>query len=562
MLASGSGNIAITLTPESASRAGIETARPTAGQLDAAIKVPGIVEPNAYNQVVVRSVAAGQVRSVAVDLGTDVRRGDLLATIDTPDLAETLRVYLSMQSEYQAAHHGRLTRLEGLVKIGAASQQELETARAEHTRHETDVESARARLTLLGVTPDQLASVTEGSPVDSTVRITAPRDGVIMSARSMPEPTSTPPPVCSPSLIFFRLGDRERHECDLAPVRVGTAAAVTSASAGARRWSGRVSYVDPQLALDTRTARVRIDVANPGRALRLGMYVDVSLSVATGTTALRVPVTAVQTIGSQQVVYVADVRQAGRYFERPVVLGTSSGQQVEILSGISDLDEVVVQGSFTLRAERIGSACRPRPRLCQVAEKGNMNRLPPGCSCCDFENAADHQFNAKKVAKELAQYRRKGPGPTTHRLREAFWHPESGRALCSTSVAASASSVSSCWTRVFSSAVVVEASSRPRRSVGEGIRRGRSTSIEFIRGDFVDVAGRLAPSTAVTLDRVVCCYPLYERLLEHAIRLQNRRSRFRTRETGGWYGSGCGSTTPCADGAAIRFERMSIRQLK
>ena len=113
-----------------------------------------------------------------------------------------------------------------------------------------------------------------------------------------------------------------------------------------------MSYVDPQLALDTRTARVRIDVANPGRALRLGMYVDVSLSVATGTTALRVPVTAVQTIGSQQVVYVADVRQAGRYFERPVVLGTSSGQQVEILSGISGLDDVVVQGSFTLRAER------------------------------------------------------------------------------------------------------------------------------------------------------------------------------------------------------------------
>jgi len=352
VLASGSGNIAITLTPESASRAGIETARPTAGQLDAAIKVPGIVEPNAYSQVVVRSVAAGQVRSVAVDLGTDVRRGDLLATIHTPDLAETLRVYLSMQSEYEAAHQ-RLTRLEGLVKIGAASQQELETARAEHTRHETDVESARARLTLLGVTPDQLASVTEGSPVDSTVRITAPRDGVITSR------TVNAGANIDASTNLFTVVDLSSvwvianvYERDLAPVRVGTAAAVSSASAGARRWNGRVSYVDPQLALDTRTARVRIDVANPGRALRLGMYVDVSLSVATGTTALRVPATAVQTIGSQQVVYVADGRQAGRYFERPVVLGTSSGQQVEILSGISDLDEVVVQGSFTLRAER------------------------------------------------------------------------------------------------------------------------------------------------------------------------------------------------------------------
>jgi hypothetical protein len=113
-----------------------------------------------------------------------------------------------------------------------------------------------------------------------------------------------------------------------------------------------VSYIDPQLTSDTRTAKVRIEVNNPGRVLRLGMYTDVMLTASAPASAVLIPRTAIQTIGSQTVVYVSDPQQAGRYLERSVSLGSAAGESVEVLSGLTEGELVVIAGSFTLRAER------------------------------------------------------------------------------------------------------------------------------------------------------------------------------------------------------------------
>jgi len=364
-----SGDIVITLTPEAVTRAGIRTARPTVGQLAGTVIVPGIVEPNPYNQVVVRSVAAGQVRSVSVEVGAQVKRGDLLATIHSPELADTAREYLSMRSEFDAAHQ-RLTRLEGLVKIGAASQQELEAAEAEHTRHSTDVESARSKLTLLGLTANQIASLNETTSMDSTVRITSPRDGVI-TTRSINTGANI-----DASMELLTVADLSTvwvvanvYERDLGRVKVGAAATIAAPVVSGRRWSGRITYVDPQLATDTRTARVRIGLSNADRMLKFGMYADVAIAASETARALFVPRSAIQTIGPQSVAYVTDAQRPGRYLERPVVVGASSGQTVEIVTGIVETDEVVVDGSFALRAER--DRLGLPPPVAVVIPKGN-----------------------------------------------------------------------------------------------------------------------------------------------------------------------------------------------
>ena len=346
------GDTVITLTPEAVTRAGIRTARPTVGMVGGTVIVPGVVEPNPYNQVVVTSVAPGQVRSVTVEVGTQVKRGDLLATIHSPELAETVREYLSMRSEFDAAHN-RLTRLEGLVKIGAASQQELETAKAEHTRHSTDVESARSKLTLLGLTSDQIASLSETTSMDSTVRVMSPRHGVI-TTRSVNTGANI-----DGSTDLFTVADLSTvwvvanvYERDLGRVKVGATATISTPVLNGRRWTGRVSYVDPQLATDTRTAKLRIELSNADRVLKFGMYADVAIAASEMAKALLVPRTAIQTIGPQSVMYVTDPQRPGRYIERSVVLGPLSGQRAEVLSGIVETDEVVVDGSFALRAER------------------------------------------------------------------------------------------------------------------------------------------------------------------------------------------------------------------
>jgi magnesium-protoporphyrin O-methyltransferase len=142
------------------------------------------------------------------------------------------------------------------------------------------------------------------------------------------------------------------------------------------------------------------------------------------------------------------------------------------------------------------------------------------CSCCAFGNTADEHFNPDKVAKELAQYRRKGPGPTTRLLRDGIVSAGlregtlldvgGGLGILSLELLGAG----------FSRAVVVDASSAYLAAASEeASRRGRLASTEFVHGDFLLVANESMASTVVTLDRVVCCYSAYKPLLEQALQL-------------------------------------------
>jgi hypothetical protein len=150
------------------------------------------------------------------------------------------------------------------------------------------------------------------------------------------------------------------YEKDFAHVRVGSAATVTTSAYPGLKVAGRVSYIDPQVSQDTRTARVRVEVPNPRQELRLGMYADVEIETPAARQAVMIPRSAVQTVGDRQVVYVASPNEPGSFAEREVRLAESSGDQVEVVSGVKPGDEIVSKGSFFVRAERerlgLGSA--------------------------------------------------------------------------------------------------------------------------------------------------------------------------------------------------------------
>jgi plastocyanin len=97
---------------------------------------------------------------------------------------------------------------------------------------------------------------------------------------------------------------------------------------------------------------VRVEVGNPRREFRLGMYADLQVDDVQGARSLTIPKAAVQRLGDRQVVYVAVPNQAGRFVEREVRLGPSATDPMEVVSGLSAGDSVVVEGSFYLRAER------------------------------------------------------------------------------------------------------------------------------------------------------------------------------------------------------------------
>ena len=140
--------------------------------------MPGTIQSNAYRSVVVKPIVAGRVTDVRAELGQLVRRGQTLAQIYSPELADAQTRYLSSRAELEA-HEQALRRTERLVEIGAASRQDLEKVHAEHTAATTMVESNRARLTLLGMTDAQLTREAPFTDVNATATIAAPIDGVI-----------------------------------------------------------------------------------------------------------------------------------------------------------------------------------------------------------------------------------------------------------------------------------------------------------------------------------------------------------------------------------------------
>jgi len=352
-------DVAVPLSQDAVERAGIVVAPIASGTSGTELRLPGVVEPNAYRQVVVTPLVAGRVTKVGPALGDQVRRGETLAQIYSPALAEAQTRYVSAQAMLDA-HDRELQRTQKLVEIGAASRQELEKIHAEHAAQTAAVQSARSQLELLGVSASALEKMAPDHNVSATISVPAPIDGVVTERGANVGLNA------DQATKLFTVLDLSTvwvvanlYEKDFPRVRVGNEAAITTSARPDLTLRGRVSYIDPQVSADTRTAKVRIEVPNTGGEHRLGMYADVVVAGASGTSAPRIPRNAVQNVGDRTVVYLANRKEPGKFVEREVRLGQTSGEQVEVLSGVQPGDVVVTEGSFFVRAERERLGLRP-----------------------------------------------------------------------------------------------------------------------------------------------------------------------------------------------------------
>jgi RND family efflux transporter MFP subunit len=346
-------DVVVAVSVEAVKRAGIETVPVTSGAGGAfTVRIPGTVEANAYKQVVVTPLVSGRVTRVLAELGDQVKRGQTLLQVFSPELADAQTKYLSAKAELEA-HEQELARTSKLLVLGAASQQEAERLHAEHATKLAGVQSLRSRLVLLGMPIASIDALSPGGNVESTTDVPAPIDGVVTERAANPGlnvDTATKAFTIVDLSSVWVVG--ALYERDWSRVRVGSAASVTtSASPGLAR-QGRVSYIDPQVSAETRTARVRVEVPNPRQELRLGMYADIEVAAISNRQALMIPRAAVQNVGDRQVVYIANSAEPGQFIEREVHVGGVSGEQVEVVSGLQPGDRVVSKGSFFVRAER------------------------------------------------------------------------------------------------------------------------------------------------------------------------------------------------------------------
>jgi RND family efflux transporter MFP subunit len=342
--------VEVSLTPEAIARAGIKIAIVGGQAVAASITVPGTVTSNGYRDTRATALVGGIVRNVNVELGSMVSRGQALAVLISTELADAQMKYLSGQAML-AADHQKLTRTEKLVALGAASRQELEEVTAVHAAHETEVAAARQRLLLLGLSPQRVTALRDADEIVSEVVVPAPGSGTVVAR------AANPGQVIGAGQELFVVADLstvwvigDLYEKDFASVRAGAEAIV--AVPGTPPIPGRVAYIDPRVDPAARTAKVRVEMANPAGALRLGMFVSVTLTVPSTAGAVAVvPRAAIQAIGNRSVVYVAAPGEEGKFIERGVKIGAPLGEFVEVIEGVKLGERVVSEGSFFMRAE-------------------------------------------------------------------------------------------------------------------------------------------------------------------------------------------------------------------
>lgn len=139
-------------------------------------------------------------------------------------------------------------------------------------------------------------------------------------------------------------------ESDIGAVAVGQAVSFALRAFPNETFQGRVSLIYPQLDMQTRTVKVRIEAPNPDRRIRLGLYADVSIeAVVSPVPVIAVPETSVIDSGARQIVFVA--HGDGRFAPHEVKLGARGAGYVEVVSGIGEHDEVVVSGTFLIDAQ-------------------------------------------------------------------------------------------------------------------------------------------------------------------------------------------------------------------
>jgi Cu(I)/Ag(I) efflux system membrane fusion protein len=217
------------------------------------------------------------------------------------------------------------------------------------------LESARTRLLYWEVPPEVVAEVLRTGTVQRTITLRSPVSGVVVEKSVLAGQRLMAGEVAYKIVDLSRVWiEGEVFEPDLPLVRLGQLVSAEFPALPGEERSGRITYVYPTLNPETRTARVRVEMANPGRQLKPGMYATIHFSAATAEV-LNVPRSAILITGRRALVFVRD--SGGMLIPREVVPGRATDDRIEIVSGLREGETVIASATFLVDAEsNLGSA--------------------------------------------------------------------------------------------------------------------------------------------------------------------------------------------------------------
>jgi Cu(I)/Ag(I) efflux system membrane fusion protein len=325
------GGSGIKISTERVQKLGVRVAKVERRALDAVVRASGRIEVDERRLATVTAKFEGYIEKLYVNAtGQVVSRGEPLFDAYSPEL-------LAAQREYAVA-------AQGLVQLKDADAQ----ARAGIQRL---ADSALARLRLWDVTDEEIARLAASGEPRRTLTFRAPAGGIVLERKAVQGMRFMP------GEMLFSIADlstvwliADVAEQDIGRVRVGTPARVRLEAYPGQVFDGRVTFIYPTLRAETRSAQVRIELANPGGRLKPAMFAQVELPLgATTGPQLVVPNSALIDSGARRVVIV-DLG-AGRFEPREVTTGSRGDEFTVVTHGVKEGESVVIAANFLLDAE-------------------------------------------------------------------------------------------------------------------------------------------------------------------------------------------------------------------
>lgn len=345
------------LTERQEHELGIQLAAAAPGRLRLETQLLGDVVVNPDRLAHVVPLLPGVVREVRRTLGDTVELGEVMAVIDSRELAEAKAAFLAARQRRELAA-AKLEREEELWQKKITSEEDYLDSRQALAEVDIELRLADQALHALGLSEEALNNLCE-RPHDvllTRYTITAPLGGTIIQrhitlGERVDEETDVFT-IADLRTVWVELHVPQKHLPQVRegqPVRICAGLEIPDVQAS-------IDYISPIVGEQSRTAVARVEIPNPDGRWRPGLFVTAHLTVGELEALVVVPKTAVQTLDDESVVF---VKNADGYDPRPIVTGRNDRTHVEVVAGLSPGERYVTSGAFDLKAQIITSGLDP-----------------------------------------------------------------------------------------------------------------------------------------------------------------------------------------------------------